>query len=371
MGPSALGGSPGAPAARVPVPRGRAAARPVDGPLMGAVIAALGTMASIGVAGWAIGRYRMLGVGAERVLARTVFAVATPALLLVTIGGADLHLLLSRTALVSVLSTLLVAGLALAVTRGLWHLGGGEATVVTLASSYVNAGNLGLPLAVYLLGDATAVVPALLFQLLVLAPIAFVVLDARRPVDDDGTAAGGASPPAAGGATDGAELAASSGTPARPAGGPGVLGRTLRNPIIIGALTGLVLSALPWEVPDVLLEPFRLVGAAAAPLALLTFGMSLAVPRTGGERRVGRELLLAVGLRSVVHPLLAAGLGRALGLEGADLLAVVTMAALPTAQNVLVYALQYGRGQAVARDAGLVTTLLALPVMLVIAALLA
>jgi hypothetical protein len=47
------------------------------------------------------------------------------------------------------------------------------------------------------------------------------------------------------------------------------------------------------------------------------------------------------------------------------------MAALPTAQNVLVYALQYGRGQAVARDAGLVTTLLALPVMLVIAAVLA
>jgi len=44
------------------------------------------------------------------------------------------------------------------------------------------------------------------------------------------------------------------------------------------------------------------------------------------------------------------------------------MAALPTAQNVLVYALQYGRGQALARDAGLATTLLTIPVMLVIAA---
>jgi hypothetical protein len=47
------------------------------------------------------------------------------------------------------------------------------------------------------------------------------------------------------------------------------------------------------------------------------------------------------------------------------------MAALPTAQNVLVYALQYGRGQAIARDAGLVTTALAVPVMLVVAATLA
>ena len=52
-------------------------------------------------------------------------------------------------------------------------------TIGTLASSYVNAGNLGLPLAVYLLDDAVAVVPTLLFQLLVLAPVAFAVLDAR------------------------------------------------------------------------------------------------------------------------------------------------------------------------------------------------
>ena len=53
-----------------------------------------------------------------------------------------------------------------------------------------------------------------------------------------------------------------------------MLGRTLRNPIIIGTLVGLVLSAVPWDVPDVVLEPFRLVGAAAAPLALL-IGMLL------------------------------------------------------------------------------------------------
>ena len=43
------------------------------------------------------------------------------------------------------------------------------------------------------------------------------------------------------------------------------------------------------------------------------------------------------------------------------------MAALPTAQNVLVYATQYGRGQVLARDAGMVTTTLAVPVLLIIA----
>jgi len=44
------------------------------------------------------------------------------------------------------------------------------------------------------------------------------------------------------------------------------------------------------------------------------------------------------------------------------------MAALPTAQNVLVYATQYGRGQALARDAGMLTTVLAVPALMVIAA---
>ncbi|MCL3859422.1 AEC family transporter [Actinotalea sp. K2] len=336
---------------------------------MGAVTAALGTMAAIAVVGWLLGRYRLLGPGAEQVLARAVFAIAAPSLLLVTIAEADLHLLVSRTALVIAITTAAVALVAAVVVRVLWRRPTGEATVVTLAASYVNAGNLGLPLAVYLLGDAVAVVPTLLFQLLVLAPIAFTILDSR------GSREGGRTPGLSVGpdastdtdalADDGAQPAASV-----PAGLRGVLGRTLRNPIIIGTLTGLLLAALPWTVPTVVLEPFRLIGAAAAPLALITFGMSLALPRGSGERRFTRELTLVVVLRSVVHPLLAVGVGLLLGLEGPALLAVVTMAALPTAQNVLVYALQYGRGQAVARDAGLVTTLLAMPVMLVIAAVL-
>jgi malonate transporter and related proteins len=312
---------------------------------MGAVAAALGTMGAIGFLGWLVGRFRLLGTGAERVLARTVFAVATPALLLVTIAETDLRILASPAALTIALSTAAVAVIALVFARGVWHLPAGEATVVTLAASYVNAGNLGLALAVYLLDDPVAVVPTLLFQLLVLAPLAFTVLESRPTVaDGDVTVA------------------------ALSAGPRAVAGRTLRNPVIVGTLAGLALATLPWPVPDAVLEPFRVVGGAAVPVALLAFGMSLALPRPAGQRRVGRELVLAVVLRSVVHPLLAFGLGRLLDLDRAALLTVVTMAALPTAQNVLVYALQYGRGQAIARDAGLATTALAVPVMLVIAA---
>jgi predicted permease len=100
---------------------------------------------------------------------------------------------------------------------------------------------------------------------------------------------------------------------------------------------------------------------------LVTFGMSSALPRAEGEATRPRELVMVTMLRTVVSPALALILGRTLGLDHGALLAVVAMAALPTAQNVLVYATQYGRGQVLARDAGMVTTTLAVPVLLIIA----
>ncbi|WP_222595427.1 AEC family transporter [Cellulomonas terrae] len=295
------------------------------------MLTALGTMGLVVAVGWFLAHRHVLGDRAALVLARVVFAVATPALLLTTVAHADLHLLLSRTAVVTWTSTATIALVAIVVLRAAWRRSAADVTVGALASSYVNAGNVGLPLAVYLLDDAVAVVPTLLFQLLVLAPIAFAVLD-------------------------------------RGSLGGSVARRTLSNPIIVGTLVGLVLAALPWDLPEVVYEPFRLVGAAAAPLALLTFGMSLALPRTVDSTAPRRDLALAVGLRSVAHPVLAWGLGTALGLPGHALLAVVAMASLPTAQNVLVYAMQYRHGEALARDAGLLTTVLCVPVLLVVAA---
>ena len=47
----------------------------------------------------------------------------------------------------------------------------------SLSSSYVNAGNLGIAIAAYVVGDITVVVPTLLVQMLVVQPIALIVLD--------------------------------------------------------------------------------------------------------------------------------------------------------------------------------------------------
>jgi hypothetical protein len=70
-----------------------------------------------------------------------------------------------------VLAALLYAGLA----WSRWRLPAGQLTTGTLASSYVNAGTLGLPVSVYVLGDASYVAPVLLFQVLVMAPVGLAV----------------------------------------------------------------------------------------------------------------------------------------------------------------------------------------------------
>ena len=80
---------------------------------------------------------------------------------------------------------------------------------------------------------------------------------------------------------------------------------------------------------------------------------------------------LAVVLKTAAQPVLAYVLGRwVAGVEGTALLAVVITSALPTAQNVFVYATAYDRGTRLARDVVLLSTVLSVPVLVAVAVLL-
>jgi hypothetical protein len=99
----------------------------------------------------------------------------------------------------------------------------------------------------------------------------------------------------------------------------------------------------------------------SVPLLLLLFGMSLR-----GQRPMGREaraeVVLGTLLKSLVMPVLAWVVGRFLfDLEGIDLLGVVLMAALPTAQNVFLFAGHFRLATTTVRDVTLLSMLLALP----------
>jgi malonate transporter len=222
------------------------------------------------------------------------------------------------------------------VQRG-WDLG--TSVVASLCSAYVNAGNLGIPVAAYALGDAALVAPTLLLQLLVLQPLALTLLDVDRSP--------GRVPVAK------------------------VLTRPLTNPLTIGTGIGVLLAVSGARLPQAIYDPLALIGGMAVPAMLIAYGVALRLGPLPGRGVRPRALVAVVGLKMVLQPLAAYTTGRfLLGMDGHDLFAVTLLSALPTAQNVFVVATRYDRGLLLARDAIFVSTLLAAPAAVVIAALL-
>lgn len=356
---------------------------------MGEVVSGLAVFAVVIAVGWALVRFGAVPAGSDTILTGVCFYAATPALLVTTIGGADLATVVSRATLAGLLAETLGIVSAWLVHRLALHRSVAESTIGALAAGYVNAANLGIPVLIVLLGDATAIAPILLLQLLVISPAAFAVLDVST--------ARGAGP------------------------GPAVWTAPLRNPLLLGVVAGLVVNLTGWDAGaaagGLVANSLSALGALAVTLMMLSLGMSLAAssprvtrrltvarvtrlratgpgadgPSSGGgedpgaggsdggvggpegstdrgER--GAVLWVSVAWKLVVVPLLALGLGAALGLRGPALLVPITTAGLPSAQNVFMYATRYGAAKPLARDCVLLTTAGFVPVVLLAAALL-
>jgi len=301
------------------------------------VLQGFGIIAVVILAGYLLGRSGVLSGDARIVLSRVVFFVASPCLLFTVLAGADPRLLLSPLLLVSGLSALAMVLVTVVVTRLVWRRSAAQTTVAALAAGYVNANNIGLPVAIYVLGNPAYPAPVILFQLLLYAPAALVVLEHSR---------------------------------GRGSVGLTVL-RSLRNPLLVASLLGFVVAVTGVQLPAVVLEPFRLMGGAAVPLMLMGFGISLYGQRILEAGTGRRDVVLATTLKLAAMPLVAWLLGAfVFRLDDATLHAAVVLAGLPTAQNVLVYATRYDRSVPVARDAVLLTTLGSLPVLLLVSVLL-
>ena len=277
----------------------------------------------------------------SRALSRVVFFVANPALLLVVLADADTSALLTGATTAIVGSAAVTGAVYLLAARLVLRHGPARATVGLLATVYMNAGNLGLPIAAYALGSAAAVTPVLLLQMVVLQPVALAVLDsssaARRP-----------------------SLLRALVTP-------------LRNPVTVGALVGVLLAVTGAQLPGLVRAPVDLLAGMAVPAMLLAFGVSLRQGPLPGRGASTGELALITVLKAVVQPLVALVLARhALDLPDAQVLAATVIAALPSAQNVFVIASRYPdvRALVTARDAITTTTAVAGPVVLGAAALL-
>lgn len=300
--------------------------------------------------GFTLGRARALGPEARVILSRVVFFVASPCLLFTTISDASISEVLGPQFGVAALSAF--AALFVSVGLGAAFLrrrSFSERVVTAQSAAQVNSANLGFPIAIYVLGDISLAAPVVMFQLAIFIPLMVATLDQTT-----------INKPARGQSS------------VRPR--PVVLWlrrifQPLANPIIIGSLLGLLFSWQQWSFPEPVHEAIALLGGAAIPLLLISFGLSLVgshpLDKAAGRRR---DVILASTVKLVIHPALAyliAAFG--FGLDGTALYAAVIMAALPTAQNVLVYAVRYETGEVVARDTVLLTTLLGIPVMVLVA----
>ncbi|MCX5214206.1 AEC family transporter [Kitasatospora sp. NBC_00240] len=301
--------------------------------------------------GYLLARTGLLGEHAEDVLGRFVFHVAMPAALFGMLARTPLGSFANASMLAFAAGTVLASLLGVAVSRWVFGRRPADQAISAMASGYVNSANLGIPVAVQVLGDATFIAPVLLFQVLLVTPVILTTLEA-----------GGAGAERAGRA-DGYAAAGGTRSAARPGADRArrMLLLPLRNPVILASGLGSAVSAAGWHLPQTLAHSCELLGGAGVPTALVVLGMSL----HGRPAAVGAGLPAEVGasvlIKTLVQPLVAFAVGSlVLGLPAHQLLAVVVCSALPTAQNVFIYARQYELSTVLARDSVLYSTLLSM-----------
>lgn len=282
--------------------------------------------------GYLAARLRLVGpepAEAEAVLGRFVFRLAMPAALFGTLAKTDLRSLANLSIAAFGTSTLIAYAAGMLVSRYAFRRPPGERALAGMAAGHVNSANVGLPVMTQVLGNGSFITTVVLFQTVLITPVLLTVLD---------TATGGGR---RGHLRDAVTL-------------------PVRNPIIIGSALGALCSAAHWHVPADLSRSIALLGAAAVPVALVTLGMSLHGRGRGGGAR-SAETATVVLLKVVMQPVLAYLLAAfVFHLGTRDVLAVTLCAALPTAQNVFIFAREYGLPTALPRDSVVFSTLASL-----------
>ncbi len=271
-------------------------------------------------------------------LAWFVFHIAMPAALFVRLSRTPLTGFDGRQLAAFVASTVVVIGAGWYGAGRIFDRKSGERAIWGMAGGYVNAANLGIPIAMQVLGSVSFLVEVLLLQTLIITPVVLATLDRHAE---------------AGGKIRFRRLAT----------------LPVRNPVILGSALGIAASAAGFRVSPIAQTPLAFLASAAVPAALIALGASLY--RREPDPDAGRAEITAItALKLVAQPALACAVGLLLHLSQPQLLAVVVCAGLPTAQNVFVFARQYGVGEALASRAVLTTTTLSLATIAAIAALL-
>ncbi|APT84831.1 AEC family transporter [Corynebacterium aquilae] len=280
--------------------------------------------------GYILSRTGIIANDSQRlVLNKVAFYAATPALLFSVVSHSAPNHLFSPVIGVQALSAAITASIFAAISLLVFRTDKESTVMGAAASCYVNSNNIGLPVGIYVLGNAAYVPPLLVVQLTVFTPIILALI------------------------------------------APGSVGSALRqallSPIVVASAAGVAVSLGGVHLPEVIDEPLKILGGASIPMILISFGASLHDARPLRDATERAAALTSTGLKILAMPAISALLALTFGLRGDALYACVILAALPTAQNVYNYAATYQKGMVVARDTILLTTFISLPAMLAVA----
>ena len=294
--------------------------------------------------GFAAGRLKLIRGEAVRDLSDLVFLVLVQALLFRTMATADL----ARLDLRSVALYYIVAGamfFALLLIRGL----NSRSAVLALAAIFSNTLMIGVPLVQLAYGQAGLVHLFTLISMhaLILLTLATVVLELLVAREQ---AAAGQGPRR--------HIAATVAQAVKNA---------VLHPVPLPIIAGFLYSLTGWGLHPVVERPLKLLGDAFGPVALVLVGVTLAQTAIGPHLR--GALVISV-LKTILHPLLMWGAGRALGLTGLPLAVMVVAAALPVGANVFLFSQRYKKAEDLVTASVAVSTLMAVGTVSVVMGLL-
>src|SRR5690606_39133461 len=146
-----------------------------------AVLQGFWLIAVVIAVGWAIAHTGLFGREGQQFLAKLTFWVGSPALLFLVVADADVEVLFSGFLVATLAGVVVTATAYLLFARLVLHRPMTHALMGGMSVSYVNSNNLGVPIAIYVIGDASWAAPILLLQLLVLQPLWLAALDATGP----------------------------------------------------------------------------------------------------------------------------------------------------------------------------------------------
>ncbi|AJW79613.1 AEC family transporter [Clavibacter michiganensis] len=229
--------------------------------------------------GFFAGKRRIVDNSDVGSLNHLVMLFALPISLFTAIAVTDRSVILANWWLAVVLVIVMVLTYAIvyvAQTR-IAKLSPGDAAVQTLTTAFPNYAAIGLPLTAAVFGPsaALAVAVAIAAGSVTISPLTLALLENARATEAGET-----------GSTGRRFLTA--------------LGRSVRKPIFLGPVLGLVWSLLAIPVPDLLSTTLREIGGVAAGVALFLTGLILSAQRI----RITGNAVVSSLVKTVAQPIL-------------------------------------------------------------------